>query len=41
LPEVGDVIDWPPFRFRVLESTETQPLMLEMERIADEENSES
>lgn len=41
MPEVGDVIDWPPFRFRVLESTETQPLMLELERIADEEDAQS
>jgi putative hemolysin len=37
LPEAGDVIDWRPFRFRVLESTDAQRMMLEMERVSAEE----
>ncbi|MDZ4659260.1 MAG: CNNM domain-containing protein [Bythopirellula sp.] len=40
LPEVGDVVDWPPFRFRVLEATGPERMTLEMERLAAEEGAE-
>ncbi len=36
LPEAEDEIDWPPFRFRVLESADPH-MMFEMERVAPEE----
>lgn len=40
LPEVGDVIDWPPFRFRAVEGEDPQRMTFELERIAEPEVAE-
>ena len=37
LPEAGDEIEWPPFRFRVLELTDAHHMMFEMKRVEAEE----
>jgi CBS domain containing-hemolysin-like protein len=41
MPEAGDVVDWPPFRFRVLEAADPQRMVLAMELIPTEEQAES
>jgi putative hemolysin len=40
LPEAGDVIDWPPFRFRVTGSEDPRRMSFELERIAEPEPAE-
>jgi putative hemolysin len=34
LPEAGDVVEWPPFRFRVVEGEDPQRMTFELERMA-------
>lgn len=40
LPEIGDVVDWPPFRFRAIEGEDPQRMSFEMERLAEPEINE-